>query len=201
VANAYLRIAIVIILLIVVVGIVAVVAAIRAARQSRTEQSSAPAEQHGKYPEGHWLSVGMGIGIALGAGLGVPIGIALGNVALGLALGPGMGVAIGVAIGSGLEQKHKDEIRPLTGEERRMRTVAVLRRYGSRCYQRVGVCSNPVRESTRMNVTSRMAPMIFSTGMPGMDVRMLGGKSVITEVAIEYLDENDRINIQSSTHL
>jgi hypothetical protein len=46
-----------------------------------------------------------------------------------------------------------------------------------------------------------MAPMIFSTGMPGMDVRMLGGKSVITEVAIEYLDENDRINIQSSTHL
>ena len=107
-----------------VLGMLALVVAARAARQTPGKRTPDLAAQQDKYPEGHWLGVGMAIGIALGAGLGVPIGIALDNLALGLALGPGMGVAIGVAIGSALEQRHKDEIRPLTEHERRTRTGA-----------------------------------------------------------------------------
>ena len=60
--------------------------------------------------EGHYMNMG----IALGIPLGLPIGIALDNIALG----PGFGVAIGVAIGAYLEKKHKDELRPLTEEEK-----------------------------------------------------------------------------------
>ena len=64
----------------------------------------------GKYPEGHY----MGMGIALGVPLGLPFGLAIGNIALG----PAFGVAIGAAIGSYLENKHKGELRPLTEEEK-----------------------------------------------------------------------------------
>jgi hypothetical protein len=35
-------------------------------------------------------------------------------------------VAIGVAIGSGLENQHKDEIRPMTDEEKRLQKQAIL---------------------------------------------------------------------------
>ena len=60
----------------------------------------------------------MGIGVAIGAG----IGVALGNLAIGIAIG----VAIGAAIGSGLEKKHKNEIRPLTEEEKKLKKQATL---------------------------------------------------------------------------
>ena len=64
------------------------------------------------YPENYWTGQGLGIGIAIGTG----IGTALGNVAVGVALG----VAIGAAIGSNLEKQHKDEIRPITDEEKEL---------------------------------------------------------------------------------
>lgn len=70
------------------------------------------------YPEGYWTNQGMGTGIAIGAGLGA----ALGNIAIGVAIG----VAIGAAIGSSLEKQHKDEIRPITDEEKELRRQAVL---------------------------------------------------------------------------
>jgi len=70
------------------------------------------------YPKGHWMSQGIGIGIAIGAG----IGVALGNIAIGV----GIGVAIGTAIGSGLEKQHKDEIRPITEEEKIMKRQSTL---------------------------------------------------------------------------
>jgi uncharacterized membrane protein YidH (DUF202 family) len=76
------------------------------------------------YPENYWKGQGLGMGIAIGAG----IGAALGNVAIGV----GIGVAIGAAIGSSLEKQHKDEIRPITDEEKELQrqvnifTVGIL---------------------------------------------------------------------------
>jgi hypothetical protein len=106
--------------------VVVIIAAMRAARQARTTQSSGLAAQQGKYPEGHWLGMGISIGIVLGAGFGVAIGTAMDNLALGIALGPAMGLPIGVAIGSRWEQQHKDEIRPLTEDERRIRRFTTV---------------------------------------------------------------------------
>ncbi len=70
-----------------------------------------------KYPQGHWMNIGLVIGIALG----FPIGLAMGNIAVGFAIG----VAIGVAMGSSLEQKHKPEVRPLTGKEKKTRILLI----------------------------------------------------------------------------
>lgn len=97
--NSHVIAAVVVLVLLVAgVGIIAVAAAIRTARQTRANQASDSIEQQGRYPEGHWLGVGMGMGIALGAGLDVPIGVASDN---------------------SLEQRHKDDIRPLTEEKQR----------------------------------------------------------------------------------
>ena len=70
------------------------------------------------YPKGYWTNQGMGTGIAIGAG----IGAALGNIAIGVAIG----VAIGAAIGSSLENQHKDEIRPITDEEKELKKQAIM---------------------------------------------------------------------------
>jgi len=72
-----------------------------------------------KHPKGYWMSVGIGIGIA--------IGVALGPIFDNLGTGIGIGVAIGVGIGASLEQKNKDNLRPLTNEEqkRQKRGVAI----------------------------------------------------------------------------
>ena len=70
------------------------------------------------YPENYWTGQGLGMGIAIGAGLGA----ALGNVAIGV----GIGVAIGAAIGSSLEKQHKDEIRPITDEEKELQKQATI---------------------------------------------------------------------------
>lgn len=70
------------------------------------------------YPKGFLMEYGTGIGVAIGAG----IGAAIGNIAIGVAIG----VAIGAAIGSQLERKHKDEIRPLTVEEKKIRRQTLM---------------------------------------------------------------------------
>ena len=75
-------------------------------------------KKHPGYPKGYWMSKGIAIGIAIGAG----IGVATGNLALGV----GVGVAIGTSIGSGLEKKHKDEIRPMTDEEKKLKKQSIL---------------------------------------------------------------------------
>jgi hypothetical protein len=62
-----------------------------------------------KHPKGYWVGIGISIGIAIGAGLG-PI---FDNFGVGI----GIGVAIGAGIGTALEQRHKDELRPLTEDE------------------------------------------------------------------------------------
>lgn len=89
--------------LVLIIGVLAIVLS----KRDITEKEN---KRTGKYPEGHYMN----IGIALGIPIGLPIGIALDNIALG----PAFGVAIGVAIGAYLENKHKGELRPLTEEEK-----------------------------------------------------------------------------------
>jgi len=64
------------------------------------------------HPQGYWI----GIGISIGAGFGVAIGTAMGNISLGLPIGVGAGIAIGAV----LEQKNKNKMRSLTGQEKKM---------------------------------------------------------------------------------
>ncbi len=71
-----------------------------------------------KYPKGYWMSVGISIGIAIGAALG-PI---FDNFGVGI----GIGVAIGSGIGASLEQRNKDNIRPLTEEEQKRQKLGVV---------------------------------------------------------------------------
>jgi len=70
------------------------------------------------YPKGYFMGQGMGIGIAIGAGMGV----VMGNIAIGV----GLGVRVGVAIGSAIEEKHKDEIRPPTEEEKALKKQKMI---------------------------------------------------------------------------
>lgn len=86
-------------------------------RNVRTAQGPT---MHGKYPQGHWMSVGMCLGIALGC---IPsfVGLLFDKMAPFVGIGPAIGCALGVAIGSALERKHKDELRPLTKEEEQVR--------------------------------------------------------------------------------
>lgn len=86
-------------------------------RNVRTAQG--PTMQ-GKYPQGHWMSIGMCIGIAIGC---VPslAGILFDEMSSFVAIGPAIGCGVGIAIGSALESKHKNEVRPLTEDEQRVR--------------------------------------------------------------------------------
>jgi flagellar basal body-associated protein FliL len=72
----------------------------------------------GKYPKGHY----MGMGMAIGMGAGVALGVAIGNIALG----PALGLPIGVAIGAAMEQRHADELRPLTEKEQKLQRLAII---------------------------------------------------------------------------
>ena len=71
-----------------------------------------------KYPKGYWMSIGISIGVAIGVALG-PL---FENIGIGIAIG----IAIGSGIGASLEQKNKDNIRPLTEQERVRQKRAVI---------------------------------------------------------------------------
>lgn len=79
-----------------------------------------------KYPEGHFVSIWMGIGIALFSGIGIPLSIITDNPGF-IGIGPALGVAFGLAIGQGVENKYKQEgkIRPLTDTEKKRKKSAV----------------------------------------------------------------------------
>jgi len=70
------------------------------------------------HPRGYWIGVGISIGVAIGAALGM----ALENMGTGI----GVGVALGAGIGASLEQRNKDNIRPLTGNEKKRKKVSVI---------------------------------------------------------------------------
>lgn len=103
---------IIIVLIAVFIIILGIFAAIKIKKQKELRK------KYPGYPKGYWMDQGIGIGIAIGAGLGV----ALNNIAIGI----GVGIAIGAAIGSGLEKKHKDEVRPLTEEEKKLRKQSIM---------------------------------------------------------------------------
>ena len=71
-----------------------------------------------KYPKGYWMGVGISIGIA--------IGVALGPIFDNFGVGIGIGIAIGSGIGASLEQKNKDNIRPLTEEGQKRQKLGVV---------------------------------------------------------------------------
>jgi uncharacterized membrane protein len=103
-------------LLIAVIGFVVIVlfVVIVVVARSRSQDSSVYDERH---PEGYWTS----LGISIGAGFGVPLGLVFDNLALGIAMGAGAGVVIGAA----LEQRNKENLRPLTMQELKARKWAI----------------------------------------------------------------------------
>jgi len=106
-----------------IMGLIAVmilVLGIFAVRQKKKQMEIQ--KKYPGYPKDYWKGQGLGTGIAIGAGLGA----ALGNVAIGVAIG----VALGAAIGSNLEKQHKDEIRPITDEEKELQKQATLFSFG-----------------------------------------------------------------------
>jgi hypothetical protein len=71
-----------------------------------------------KHPKGYWMGIGMSIGIA--------IGVAMGPIFDNFGVGIGIGVAIGSGIGASLEQRNKDNIRPLTEQEQKRQKLSVV---------------------------------------------------------------------------
>jgi len=71
-----------------------------------------------KHRQGYWLSIGISLGVAIGA--------ALGPVFDNFGAGIGVGVALGTAIGSALEQRHRDELRPLMEQEKKIQRRGIL---------------------------------------------------------------------------
>ncbi len=104
------------IFLIVLIAVVIVVFAIFVVIQKKKQKQIR--EKHPGYPKGYWMNQGLGIGVAIGAGMGV----ALDNIAFWV----GVGIALGAAIGLEREKKHKDEVRPLTDEERKLQRQSVV---------------------------------------------------------------------------
>jgi hypothetical protein len=96
----------------IVVG--ALIVAAIAMRKSSVDTIQSDQELH---PRGYWIS----LGISIGAGFGVALGLVFDNLALGIAIG----AAIGVSIGGALEQKNKDNFRPLSEQELMMQKWGV----------------------------------------------------------------------------
>lgn len=71
-----------------------------------------------KHPKGYWMGVGISIGTAIGAALG-PI---FDNFGTGI----GIGIAIGAGLGTALEQRNKDNLRPLTEDEKRTQKRGII---------------------------------------------------------------------------
>ncbi len=102
--------------LVALIAIMLVTLFVFAIRQSKKQKEIL--KNNPGYPEGYWLNRGMGIGIAIGMGLGV----ALQNIPIGA----GVGIALGVAMGKRKELKHKDKMRPLTDEEKKLRKQSIM---------------------------------------------------------------------------
>jgi len=97
------------ILVFALIVIVALIVAAFGMRKSQTETIQGNQELH---PRGYWVS----LGISIGAGFGVALGLVFDNLALGITIG----AAIGASIGGALEQKNKDNFRPMSEQELKM---------------------------------------------------------------------------------
>jgi hypothetical protein len=92
-------------------------------RKVRADQEPATL---GKKPQGYWMGVGIALGLPVGYLLAFIIGVLMDETSSFVAIGPALGGGLGVAIGSALEHKHKNEIRPLTEAEQKVRRWAIL---------------------------------------------------------------------------
>ncbi|WP_445476283.1 hypothetical protein ACT9XH_06160 [Methanococcoides methylutens] len=78
------------------------------------------------YPKGYWLGRGIALGLLLGVPLGLIVGFVTGNLGLGIALGPVSGMGFGSIAGSIFEKKHKNNIRALTDDEKRLQRMLLV---------------------------------------------------------------------------
>lgn len=72
------------------------------------------------------MGVGIAAGMLGGYVLALITGIRMDDLTSFIIFGPATGMLFGVAIGVALEQRHKDEIRPLTAAEQRARRRAMV---------------------------------------------------------------------------
>jgi hypothetical protein len=92
-------------------------------RKVRADQEPATL---GKKPQGYWMGIGIALGLPIGYLLAFVMGVLMDETSSFVALGPALGGGLGIAIGSALEQKHKNEIRPLTEAEQKVRRWTIL---------------------------------------------------------------------------
>ena len=78
------------------------------------------------HPKGYWMGLGIALGLPIGMAVGILLGLVFGDPSFGFALGPAIGIGIGTAIGAALEARKKDQVRPLTEEERQAQRWALL---------------------------------------------------------------------------
>ena len=71
----------------------------------------------GKHPKGYWMGAGLSIGVAIGVALG-PL---FENIGIGIAIG----IAIGLSIGTAMEERNKNNIRPLTKQEKTRQKLSI----------------------------------------------------------------------------
>ena len=90
------------------------------------KQKSPSAAKEAKCSMGYWMGTGIAIGFACGMAIGIVIGIVMKNVAIGVALGGGFGTAFGTALGAALENKHQDELRPVSEIEQKIKKWIIL---------------------------------------------------------------------------
>jgi len=64
------------------------------------------------------MNQGVGVGLAIEAGIGAVLG--------SLSIGDGIGVGVGLGFGSRLETQHKDELRPVTEEEKAIKKQTIV---------------------------------------------------------------------------
>ena len=69
-----------------------------------------------RHPKGYWMAVGISVGLA--------IGVAMGPLFDRIGIGIAIGIAIGSGIGASLEQRNKDNLRPLTEGKRHAKSEA-----------------------------------------------------------------------------
>ena len=92
-------------------------------RTRRTAQGTAMTD---KYPQGHWMGIGVAVGVFAGYVLSFLLGILTDNTKWAISFAPAIGGTLGIVIGYALEKKYKDRIRPLTAEEQKTRRWATL---------------------------------------------------------------------------
>jgi len=98
-------------LFLVIIGIIFALFAFKITGKTVTEEE--------KYPEGYYQSKGLALGIGLGYIIMFALLLLIDRMKSFVYLAPTTGILLGLLIGNYLEKKHKDELRPLTKEEKR----------------------------------------------------------------------------------